>query len=40
MMEGVITELKPTVIDANALYGVDLPFGIVWTGLLTTLEMD
>lgn len=28
MMEGVITTLKPIVIDASEIYSVDLPFGI------------
>ena len=28
MMEGVLSELNPVVIDANSYYGIDLPFGI------------
>jgi uncharacterized metal-binding protein len=28
MMEGVISTLKPIVIDASKIYSVDLPFGI------------
>lgn len=28
MMEGVLSELNPIVIDASSIYNVDLPFGI------------
>ena len=28
MMEGVLAELNPVIIDANSYYGIDLPFGI------------